>query len=222
MPPQTTVKFSPSQWKAEGQLATSGERHVLGALAPAYNGQPLRVIPFGRAAYLDPKTNKVTRPTAAPAKGTIVIVPILASRFGLQLTDQRRMSAVSASSPLPSNASDEQKQQYQADKKALSISAAKAQDEIQGYPPGPDIQIEYYRTGTVVMWLEDDDAVNMGAPVYFRHVDGDSDRFPPMFAGRVTTKPTTDHTRLENAYFAESKKSKGLVAVLIDNLMIVA
>ena len=71
------------------------------------------------------------------------------------------------------------------------------------------------------MWTED--AVTMGAQVYFRHADGEVDGLTPMFAGRVTSSsPTADHTLLENAYFAESKQGKGLVAVQIDNLMIVA
>ena len=218
MPPQTTVKFAPTQWKAEGQLATTGERHVLGALNPAYNGEPLRVIPFGRVAYLNPETNKVTRPAAAPEKGTVIIVPVLAARFGLQLTGMRSRAVSPVSSPLPSNATDQQKQDYQEEKRDLSIATAKAQDEIQGYPPGSDIQIEYYRTGTVVMWTED--PVIMGAPVYFRHVDGDVDGLTPLFAGRAAGNPTTDHTLLKHAYFAESRKGKGLVAVQIDNLMI--
>ena len=82
--PQTTVTYRQPRWLTEGQYASTGLRNVAGALENAFNGNT-GILPFGRVARMDPATRQVTTLAAAPAAGSVLIVPIYDECYGIDL-----------------------------------------------------------------------------------------------------------------------------------------
>lgn len=221
MPPQMQIRMTQPRWRGEGQVASYGLQEIKGALSSAYNGEIEKTIPFGRAAYLDPTTKMVTRPTAAPVPGTIVIVPTPTARYGFEGYNLRSMSSAYDYKPLPAGATAAQRTAFQKAKATAETNALTRQDQAAGYPVGGDVMIEYYRVAVVVMWSES--AATMGGKVYFRNADAapPKDTTMPLFAGRVAGAASDNHTELLNAYFADSIELPGLVPVQLTDLMIV-
>lgn len=83
--PQTTVQFRQKTWLTEGQYASTDYRTIEGAIAPAYNGNT-GILPFGRVSQMVPGTRQVTTLSGAPASGRLLIVPIYAERYGIELS----------------------------------------------------------------------------------------------------------------------------------------
>jgi hypothetical protein len=86
--PQTVVNSRMPKWLTEGQRASTQNPRIDGALANAYNGNAGgAILPFGRVARMDPATRIVTSLAgAAPAAGSLLIVPLFTEKFGMTLS----------------------------------------------------------------------------------------------------------------------------------------
>lgn len=83
--PQTSVQQRLNKWLTEGQLASTKQRDIDGALQYAKNGNA--VLPFGRVSKLTIATNIVTPLDGAIGAGEILVIPIFTEKFGLKLDD---------------------------------------------------------------------------------------------------------------------------------------
>lgn len=83
--PQTTVAYRQSKWLAEGQYASTRHRTIDGAVQYAKNGAA--ILPFGRVAELNPVTNIITVLDGVITAGNLLVIPVLAEKFGIKLDD---------------------------------------------------------------------------------------------------------------------------------------
>lgn len=89
--PQTSVQYRQPALLTEGQIATTKQRSIEGAIANAKNGAA--VLPFGRVAEMNPATRIVTSLDGAPTAGNVLIIPVFTERFGLSLQELAANSA---------------------------------------------------------------------------------------------------------------------------------